>query len=38
MDQNTKLFIDLPPDILLQILAECDTLDILNLSSVRGRF
>jgi len=35
MNQNTELFVNLPPDILLQIFSECDVLDILSLSSVR---
>ena len=37
MGQNAKLLTDLPSDALLQIFTECDVLDILNLSSVRGR-
>ena len=36
MDQHTEQLIDLPFDILLQILGECDVLDTLSLSSVRG--
>jgi len=36
MDQKAKLFIDLPSDIFLRIFDECDVLDVLSLSSVRG--
>jgi hypothetical protein len=37
MDETAKPITDLPSDILLHIFDECDVLDILNLSSVRGR-
>ena len=36
MQRDTKLFIDLPPDILIQVFSECDVFDVLSLSSVRG--
>ena len=35
MDRKPRLFVDLPPDVLLQVFGECCVLDIVCISSVR---